>query len=103
MSASLDTGPEFLHPVLLDCNRQGDEDFSSSLLRQTCLEQQSRLHTLMLLSDYLLSTPGSRKQQLLAAEWKALRELYESVWEELSSAFEEPVVSDARAAVEHSN
>ena len=103
MSGSLDTGPEFLHPVIFDDSRyEGDEDFSSSLLQQTCFEQQGRLRTLMLLSDYLATPPGSRKQQLLAGEWKALRELYESVWEELSSAFEERIVSDARAIVERS-
>ncbi len=46
------------------------------------------MHLLTLLRRYLLSSEaGGRKQQVLAKESKALSELDEAVWEELSTAF----------------
>ena len=78
---------------------QADENDASSLLRQTCAEQEGQLHTLALLSAYLALASAGRKRQVLADEMNMLRELVEAVWCELGCAFPDRVVQTARTAV----
>jgi hypothetical protein len=73
---------------------------ASSLLETTCQEQQGRFHTLLLLDDYLVRQHSGRKHQLIEAEERTLRELYEAVWVELGTAFSEAVVNASRQQVE---
>lgn len=70
------------------------------LLAVTCCEQQGRLHTLNLLSEYLASGAGGRKRQLVAKEMQALSELYEAVWCELGCGFSDSLIRSARETVE---
>jgi hypothetical protein len=74
-------------PFLLRDGRYRDEAHPSSLLSQTCLEQQGRLHALRLLTDYLPRSRGLQRQ-LLETEARTLGELYEAVWGQLECAFE---------------
>jgi hypothetical protein len=90
-----------LPPVFRDSRYQSDSEHSPSLLAVTCSEQQGRLHTLNLLSEYLASGAGGRKRQLVTREMQALSELYEVVWCELGCAFSDRIISSARTAVEH--
>ena len=88
-------------PILHDSRYESDSEYSLKLLAATCWEQEGRLHTLNLLSDYLASSAGGRKRQLLAKELQALRDLYEAVWCEPGCAFGDLVICSAREAVEH--
>ncbi len=81
---------------------QEDEDCASSLLQQTCIEQEWRLHTLFLLDDYLSRKHGGRKYELIQSERRMLHELYEAVWAELGLAFRQDIVAALQAAVESS-
>lgn len=89
-----------ISPILHGSRYELDSEYSLHLLAVTCSEQEGRLHTLNLLSEYLASGAGGRKRQLVAKEVQALRELYEAVWCELGCAFNDPVIRSAREAVE---
>jgi hypothetical protein len=67
-----------LPPIFRDSRYESDREYSLSLLAVTCSEQQGRLHTLNLLSEYLASSAGGRKRQLVTREMQALSELYEA-------------------------
>ena len=73
---------------------------ASSPFETTCSEQQDRFHTLLLLDDYLTRRHSGPKHQLIEAEERSLRDLYEAVWGELGIAFPQNVVDDARQKVE---
>lgn len=88
-----------VRPIFRNSLYAKDRRHSLGLLAAVCSEQQGRFHTLQLLSDYLASRTG-RKRQAAASEMKALRDLHESTWCELSFAFPAELVRWARAAVE---
>jgi hypothetical protein len=81
---------------------QEDEANASALLKQTCLEQHGRLHTLFLLDQYLARTHSARKHRLIAQEKRSLADLYEAVWSELRLAFPQNVVDSVRQLIETS-
>jgi hypothetical protein len=86
-------------PILRDSPYANDRHHSLSLLAATCLEQQGRFHTLQLLTEYLGHCAGW-KREIVAAEIKALQEIYDATWCELGCAFPAGLVRRARAAVE---
>ena len=90
-----------LPPIFRNSRYESDSEHSLSLLAVTCSEQQGRLHTLNLLSEYVASGAAGRKRQLVTREMQALRELYEAIWCELGCAFSDRIISSARTAVEH--
>jgi hypothetical protein len=91
-------GPE---EVFLPGGRYRKADANASaLLKQTCLEQQSRRHTLFLLDQYLARTNSGRKHRIIAQEKRSLAELYEAVWGELRLAFPQDVVDSVRQLIE---
>lgn len=93
--------PEAFTPALLPGSRyQVDADYATSLLQSACAEQERRFHILTLLTRYLASGAGGRKQQVLAKELATLRELYEAVWEELRTVFSAELVASVRRQVE---
>ena len=78
-----------------------DNGVSQSLLAATCAEQQARLHTLLLLSDYLaMGCCAGRRRQLVCAERRALLDGYEDLWGELEGILSQQWVKSARASVE---
>jgi hypothetical protein len=88
--------------ILRDSPYANGRGHSLHLLAATCSEQQGRFHTLQLLSEYVAFCAG-RKRQIVAAEIKALQELYDATWCELGCAFPAGLVRRARAAVERSS
>jgi hypothetical protein len=99
MTASLTPVPAIL-AIVPGSRYEQDGAQASSLLETTCREQEGRFHTLLLLNDYLVRRHSGRKHQLIEAEERSLRDLYEAVWTELATAFAQPIVDNARQRVE---
>lgn len=92
--------PSAIPAIIHESRYEADDEYSLALLAATCSEQERRLHTLTLLSEYVASGAGGRKWLLVTKEIQALTDLYEAVWCELGCAFDSHVVRSARAALE---
>ena len=72
---------------------------AQSLFCLTVEEQQTRWHTIQLLSEYLASGTA-RKREFIAQELKACRQLYEAVWAEMDCTFHSTLVEKTRQSIE---
>jgi len=76
-----------------------DRAQSLSLFDLTAQEQQTRWHTIQLLSEYLASRTA-RKREIIAQELKACRHLYEAVWAEMECTFHPALAEQTRQSIE---